>query len=118
MKRNKIIFIAAKAFFLAMMAYGIVSCSSGTSTDTPPNTVTMTGSEFHPKTLTVSKGTEVTWLNDDGRTHTSTSDNGVWDTKDIEAGKSKKTPFNTVGTFSYHCFYHGAMGMVGTIIVQ
>jgi plastocyanin len=118
MKRIKIMSIAAEVLFVVMMSYGIISCSSSTSATTPPNTVTMTGSEFHPKTLTVSKGTEVTWLNDDGNTHTSTSDNGVWDTKDIAAGKSKKTTFNTVGTFPYHCIYHVSSGMTGTIVVQ
>ncbi len=117
MKRTNIIYKAAGALFLTMMIIVIASCSSSTSANTP-NTVTTTGAEFHPKTLTITKGTEVTWLNDDGVTHTSTSDNGIWDTKDIEAGKSKKITFNTVGSFAYHCIYHGDMGMIGTIIVQ
>lgn len=118
MKRTKISSLATEAFLLAIMTIVISSCSSSTNATTPPNTVTMSGAQFHPKTLTITKGTEVTWLNDDGVTHTSTSDKGIWDTKDIEAGKSKKIPFNTVGTFTYVCIYHSNMGMVGTIIVQ
>ncbi|MDP4221190.1 MAG: cupredoxin domain-containing protein [Bacteroidota bacterium] len=109
---------AATILLFALMTLSSLSCSSSTSNDIPPNTVTMTGSEFHPQVLTVAKGTEVTWLNDDGRTHTSTSNDGLWDTKDITAGKSKKTTFNTIGSFPYHCIYHVSMGMTGTIVVQ
>ncbi len=83
-----------------------------------PNTVTMSSMAFSPSTLTVSRGTTVTWKNTDGIAHTATSDAGVWDTGNMPAGSSKTFTFNTTGTYSYFCTYHRAMGMVGTIIVQ
>ncbi len=87
--------------------------------DIPPNTVTMAGMMFYPTTLTVSKGTTVTWQNNDAITHTSTSDApGIWDTGDIASNSSKTVTFNTVGTFRYHCKYHEGMGMVGIIVVK
>ena len=82
----------------------------------PPNTVLMSGMAFSPGTLTIPKNTTVTWRNNDGVTHTSTSDSGVWDTGNIPAGGSKTTTFANAGTFTYHCTYHSMM--TGTIIVQ
>lgn len=83
-----------------------------------PNTVVMTGMVFSPATITVPVGTTVTWKNNDGIAHTSTSDTGVWDTGNMAAGASTTTTFNTAGTFPYRCTYHATMGMKGTVIVQ
>jgi plastocyanin len=83
----------------------------------PPNTVLIASAAFNPATLTVSKNTTVTWTNDDGIVHTSTSDSGVWDTGDIPPGGSKTTTFTAAGTFRFHCTYHGSM-MKGTVVVQ
>jgi len=86
---------------------------------TTPNTVSMMGTSFSPSTLTVTKGTTITWKNTDGIAHTSTSDTpGLWDTGNIPGGSSSSTTFNTAGTFGFHCTYHGSMGMTGTITVR
>ncbi len=98
--------------------YGYSSPTAPNPPAAPPNTVVMSASTFSPTTLTVSVGTTVTWQNDDSYAHTSTSDNGVWDTGNIAARGSAKTTFNTAGTFPYHCIYHVAMGMKGTIVVK
>jgi plastocyanin len=106
-------------------ALGLWSCSnatnpygssSGSKSSPSPNTVTMASMSFNPPTLTVAKGTSVTWQNNDGVAHTSTSDAGVWDSGNISQGSSKSVTFNTAGTFSYHCTIHPMM--VGTIVVQ
>jgi plastocyanin len=115
-------------FALGLVGSGCSKDSSnpayGSSTPAPapapaaPNTVLMTGMVFSPATITVPVGSTVTWKNNDGLAHTSTSDTGVWDTGNIAAGASTTTTFNTAGTFPYHCTYHAAMGMKGTVIVQ
>lgn len=87
-------------------------------TPAPTNTVLMAGLAFSPVTITVAVGTTVTWKNNDGIAHTSTSDTGVWDTGNLPAGSSTSTKFSTAGTFPFHCTYHGAMGMRGTVVVQ
>jgi plastocyanin len=71
---------------------------------------------FSPATLTVPVNTTVTWQNNDGIAHTSTSDTGVWDTGSIPAGGTKTTAFTTAGTFPYHCSVHPMM--TGKIVVQ
>jgi plastocyanin len=78
----------------------------------------MSGMTFSPSTITVAVGTTLTWKNSDGFAHTATSDTGVWDTGNLVAGGSATTTFSTAGTFPYHCTYHSAMGMKGTVIVQ
>ena len=110
------IWLVTLVMVLIVAAY---SCSSSTSSSNPPaNTVQMSGSSFINASLTVTKGTSVTFTNNDSRTHTATSDVGTWDTGDITAGSSKTITFSTAGTFPYHCIYHVSMGMKGTIIVQ
>jgi plastocyanin len=114
---------------VAAASLAILGCSkdssnpSGTSSspqNQPPaqsNTVSMINIAFSPSTLTVSKGTTVTWQNNDGVTHTSTSDDGLWDTGNIAPGSSKGVTFSNAGTFKYHCTIHGPT-MSGTIVVQ
>jgi plastocyanin len=95
-----------------------ISCGDNSTSNTEPNTVVMSGTSFSPSTLTVSKGTTVTFKNTDGTKHTATSDVGSWDIGDVVGGSSKTFVFATTGTFPYHCIYHASMGMKGTIVVQ
>jgi plastocyanin len=78
--------------------------------------VTIANIAFGPGSITVSVGTTITWQNNDGINHTSTSDTGVWDTGAIAPGTSKTHTFNTAGTFPYHCNIHTMM--TGTIVVK
>jgi len=122
---KKLIWLASAALGAALA--GLLGCSkdssnpygssSGSSNPPPPNTVVMMNIVFNPGTLTVSAGTTVTWQNNDGITHTSTSNNGVWDTGNIAGGTSKTLTFSNAGTFKYHCAIHGP-SMSGTIVVQ
>jgi plastocyanin len=121
---------AAGLFTLFVLSLAGLGCSSDSSngygssvtapgpSTAPPNTVLMSGMTFSPATLSVAVGTTVTWKNDDGIAHTSTSDSGVWDTGNMAAGGSTATTFKTAGTFPYHCAYHASMGMKGTVVVQ
>jgi plastocyanin len=80
-------------------------------------TVTTTDYQFTMQSITISPGDTVTWTNNSGTTHTSTSNSGVWDSGDIVTGSSFSQVFTTTGTFPYHCKYHVNLGMTGTIIV-
>jgi len=124
MKRNIVILAGTMTCFVI---FGMLGCKSDSAnpygnnpapSTAPPNTVVMGSSSFNPAALTVARGATVTWRNDDGAAHTSTSDSTGWDTGDMQSGVSRTTVFSTPGTFRYHCTYHRAMGMVGTITVQ
>ena len=117
------------AFIVASLVF-ISACASSSSPTTPSsspspsgNTVSivqgasiLTTTAFNPNPLTISKGTTVTWMNNDTTTHTSNSDNSTWNSGNITPGGSFNFTFSSTGSFRYHCAIHP--GMVGTITVQ
>jgi plastocyanin len=64
----------------------------------------------------VTKGTTVTWTNNDNTTHTSVSDSGFWNSGTLAPGASFSMTMANAGTFAYHCSIHP--GMVATLTVQ
>ena len=78
---------------------------------------TITIADFaYPPTTTVNVGDSVTWSNESGVAHTATADGGSFDTASIANGASASVPFDTPGTFAYHCAIHPQM--TGSIVVQ
>jgi plastocyanin len=76
--------------------------------------------EFSPKTITVSAGTRVTWVNDGGA-HTVTSDANVFGSNTVNTGGRFSFTFAKPGRYAYHCQFHGATGgsgMAGVVIVK
>ena len=66
--------------------------------------------KFKPGVLSIQKGTKVIWKNTTtSTTHTSTSDNGVWDSGPIAPGTKFHFVFKNDGTFTYHCSIHPFM---------
>jgi amicyanin len=81
------------------------------------NSVTIENFAFNPATITVKKGTTVTWTNKDSAAHTVTTDSGSGPTSQLlNQGDSYTFTFNTAGTFNYHCQPHP--NMKGTVIVE
>jgi plastocyanin len=123
---NKLFGFILFTFIIMLFTFGGCKSDStssyGSTTPPPsggggtPNTIMMAGSVFSPSTLTIAKGTTITWNNNSSVTHTSTSNTSVWDTGDIAPGTSKTTTFNTSGSFPFHCKYHSMM--TGTITVN
>jgi plastocyanin len=69
---------------------------------------------FNPGTLTISKGTTVTWVNNDSVAHNIKSD--TFNSSDLTKGQTFSFTFNQTGTFNYSCGIHPSM--LGKIIVQ
>ncbi|MDH6705910.1 plastocyanin [Kitasatospora sp. MAA19] len=79
--------------------------------------VTMMNLAFSPSTLTVSKGTTVTWTNNDAAPHTVTSSgSGPLNSGTLNQGASYSYTFTTPGTYAYVCSIHPFMQ--GTVVVQ
>jgi plastocyanin len=74
------------------------------------------GNVFEPATITINVGDTVTWRNIDDVPHTSTSDDGVWDSGALAAGEEFSFTFEEAGTYPYFCEFHP--GMEGTVVVQ
>lgn len=79
-------------------------------------TVNIANFAFNPSTLTIKKGTKVTWTNNDSVSHTVTSDSGnLLNSPILAPGQTYSATFTSVGTTAYHCAIH--TGMRGSITV-
>jgi plastocyanin len=77
---------------------------------------------FSPDPVTIAPGETVTWVWAVAMFHTTTSDATTgpetWDSgPQSTMGFQYSHTFNTLGSYTYHCFYHQALGMKGTINV-
>src|SRR5215210_8428678 len=59
--------------------------------------------------MTVAPGTTVTWVNDGEEPHTSTADDGTWDSGTLQPGESYSFTFDEPGDYSYLCEIHPDM---------
>jgi plastocyanin len=76
----------------------------------PAPTVTIDNYAYQPAEITVAPGTTVTWTNaqtDD--VHSTTSNDGVWDSDTLDTGSSFKFTFNDPGDYGYYCSQHPDM---------
>jgi OOP family OmpA-OmpF porin len=77
-----------------------------------PAQVSISNFTFVPATLTVARGTTVTWVNKDGSTHTVKFPDGD---RKLAGGQSYSMTFNQPGEFSYICGIHPSMS--GKVVV-
>jgi plastocyanin len=115
---------------------GALSCSNNSGSNlmtpstpsTPPATplpagsanVTIQDFTFSPAMVTIKVGAAVQWTNNGPSSHTTTSDNGVWDSGVLPAGATFQTTFSKTGTYGYHCTIHPPSiypKFVGTVVV-
>jgi plastocyanin len=81
-------------------------------------TVNMKSLSFDPKVVEVHVGDSVMWTNSSFTKHTATSDEGIFDTGEINPNESSKpVKFEKEGEFKYHCKMHGKT-MSGTVVVK
>jgi plastocyanin len=78
--------------------------------------VTIQNMAFNPATLTIPKGTTVTWTNSDPVAHTVTATGGAFNSGHLNPGQTFTHTFDQAGTFDYQCTYHPYMK--GAIVVQ
>ncbi len=95
-----------------------------TVTQTPGTmAVTIQNFAFNPASVTLSRGSTVTWTNQDSTAHqiindaTAAAGQGqLFESNPLSQGQSYSFTFQQAGTFPYHCNIHPSMK--GTIIVQ
>ena len=92
------------------------SQSPSQSSQTTSN-IAITNFAFNPATVTVKKGTVLTWTNNDsvGHSVTETDSQPGPASSTLAQGKSYSFTFSAVGTFHYHCSVHP--DMTGTVVV-
>ena len=80
------------------------------------HTVFMEGMMFRPKTIVVTAGDTIVWVNRDFVGHTATSAAAAFDSKLVEANKSWRITATQKGEFDYVCTLHPTM--TGTLQVN
>lgn len=82
---------------------------------TNASSVSIANMAFSPSTITVKKGTAVTWTNNDSTTHNVTAGNNGFSSGSLAPGKTFSFTFDKAGSFSYTCTIHPSMK--GTVVV-
>jgi plastocyanin len=79
--------------------------------------VTIEDFDFNPgpQGVAVPPGTTITWTNNGPSVHTTTSDNGVWDSGNLNPGGTFIHTFNDPGVFWYFCAIHPFMRATITV---
>lgn len=121
---------ALTAFPIAILVLSACGGGATAPTGAPATTaaaaaasaVTVQAFSFKPASLEVKPGTKVTWTNQDGTSHTTTSGapgakDGKWDGPLASSGGTFSFTFAQAGTFAYFCSIHGA-SMTGTVVVK
>lgn len=90
--------------------------SANAKKDAEPNQVTIENFNFQPATLTVKKGTKVTWINRDDVPHTADDTEKRFKSGTLDTDDKYSFTFNDAGTYNYFCALHPRM--TGQIIVK
>ncbi len=82
------------------------------------NQVVIDDEAFSPATVTVPRGTKVTWVNKDYDPHTvvDAGDAKLFKSAPLDTDDTFSFTFNEAGTFKYFCTIHPRMQ--GTVVVQ
>jgi plastocyanin len=69
--------------------------------------VDIPGFTYDQQVLTINVGDSVTWHNSHTAPHSVTSNTSSWAEQVLSPGETSAViPFNSEGTFGYHCLYH------------
>jgi plastocyanin len=120
MASRRLVWIVILLAFAVMAATGPYKMLRESSADAAPAAesderplVSMAGLAFSPSELTVDRGTEVLFDNNDVAPHTVTADDGSVDSGTLNPGKAFRLSIDT--PIEYHCEIHPSM--TGRILV-
>ena len=109
--------LAAVGALVALVVLAAVTISGRAECAGEPVQVRMSSlSGFTPSTLTVQRGSIVTWVNDDKLPYTVTSSEGAFASQAIHRDESFSFRFETRGTYRYFSGFQPRM--TGTIVVR
>jgi len=89
----------------AAIAFGFLFLVPSSIGASPPE-VSIEFSDYRPSQIDVLPGETVSWTNVSSRTHTVTSDAGLFDSGTLDGGGHFAYRFADVGSYAYHCVIH------------
>ncbi|HZT51111.1 MAG TPA: cupredoxin family copper-binding protein [Stellaceae bacterium] len=107
-----------RVILAAVLLLGAAAWFGWPSRAAAPAGVTISGFAFAPATLTVPRGTTVTWTNEDDEPHTvaSADDPRRFKSGALDTGDRFSFTFDTPGTYKYFCTIHPHMQ--GVVVVR
>ena len=105
-----------KAARLAGVAVAALLVLAPSGAGAPAPEVSIEFAAYRPSQLDVLPGETVNWTNVSQRTHTVTSDDGLFDSGDVPGGSHFTFQFKDVGIYRYHCTIHPSI--VGEVDVR
>jgi plastocyanin len=107
---------------LLALTLALAACSSGGSESAAPDgggeTVSLSGAQFSPGTLTIAAGTTVTFTDGAGHTVTEGTDGTAVDDPIVDqewGGEPIEVTFDEPGTYNITCRIHPSMNMTITV---
>jgi LPXTG-motif cell wall-anchored protein len=98
-----------RLLYLAILSIAAVLISAPAVSAQDEMTVSIQDFFFDPDQLSVAPGTTVTWVNEGQAPHTTTADDGTWDSGTLQPGEDFSFTFDQPGTYTYHCSIHPDM---------
>ena len=109
--------VALAAVVALLLVGGAILGGRGIAATMPQAAVTIDDFAFGPGTITVKRGTTVTWTNKDDIPHgIGSSTNAFAKSKALDTDDKFSFTFTTPGTYKYFCYLHPHM--VGSIVVE
>jgi len=116
-RKKRVAYLATASAVMVLVLIVALAVSGRAERAAPPVQVRMSPSSgFTPSTLTVQRGTIVSWVNEDERPHTVTSSQGSFASQAIHSDESFFFRFDNAGTYTY--FSGFKPHMTGRIIVR
>ncbi len=98
---------------LAVVLAGALAAAAPAHTTSPAArralTVNVVDMEFQPRSVSIGLGSSVIWRFRDGVPHTTTSNQGFWNSGNKSAGQTYVRAFTSAGRFAYFCKLHPHM---------
>jgi plastocyanin len=104
-----------RLLYLAILSMVVLVVFAPAASAQDDMTVSIQDFFFSPDQMTVAPGTTVTWVNDGQQPHTSTADDGTWDSGTLQPGDDYSFTFDQPGTYTYHCSVHPDMTATITV---
>ena len=127
--KKKISSLYILAIMASLSSITLMSTFCGSSASIPiqpgntndSHEIVIQNSAFEPKSITITKGTTVTWINRDNTLHmlrsgTPLKADGLFTSGDMGNFETFRYTFDKPGTYFYFCQIHP--GLHGTIVVQ
>ncbi len=102
-----------RAFLFSILLAGVLLCMPSAFAQTVQ--VTIVDFAFDPDSIEIVIGTTVEWTNLGDAPHTTTANDGTWDSGTLSNGGSFSFTFNETGVYDYICTIHPSME--GVVVV-